>query len=64
MSAALAGRSKEFRFAIGEAAGKQSSSWKLWTQGDEVYLLQRGPIAKHQKFSFHRTGNCRWAQQA
>ena len=56
------GGMKEFRFAVGGAAAKRSSSWKLWTQGDEAYLLQHGPTAKHQKFSFHRSGNCRWAE--
>lgn len=50
-----------FRFAIGHPGGQQSSSWKLWGQGDEAYLLQRGVISQHVKFSFHRSGNCRWA---
>ena len=50
------------RFAVGRAGGPQSSSWKLWTQGDEAYLLQRGVIAQHQKFSFHKSGSCRWAK--
>lgn len=49
------------RFAVGYAGGQQSCSWKLWTQGDEAYLLQRGITAQHQKFSFHKSGNCRWA---
>lgn len=31
-------------------------------QGDETYLLQRGIGAKHHKFSFHKSRNCRWAQ--
>lgn len=50
------------RFAVGCAGGPQSSSWKLWAQGDEAYLLQRGVIAQYQKFSFHKSGNCRWAK--
>lgn len=49
------------RFAVGQPAGLQSSSWKLWTQGDEAYCLQRGMGARHHKFSFHKSGNCRWA---
>jgi hypothetical protein len=52
----------EFRFAVGSVRGPQSASWKLWTQGDEAYLLQRGRTAGDQKFSFHhKTGACRWA---
>jgi hypothetical protein len=53
---------EEFRFAVGRVGGSQSASWKLWTQGNETYLLQRGISAKHQKFSFHSSGNCRWAE--
>jgi hypothetical protein len=52
---------KEFRFAVGQVDGNRSGSWKLWTQGDEAYLLQHGVTARHHKFSFHKTGNCRWA---
>jgi hypothetical protein len=53
----------EFRFAVGSVHGPQSASWKLWTQGDEAYLLQRGRTARDQKFSFHHKtpGACRWA---
>jgi hypothetical protein len=54
----------EYRFAIGQINGVQSNSWKFWTQGNEAYLLQRGVGAKYQKFSFHQSGNCRWAQIA
>jgi hypothetical protein len=51
-----------FRFAVGLPDGPRSSSWRLWSQGDEAYLLQRGISANKVKFSFHKTGNCRWAQ--
>ena len=51
----------EFRFAVGEPDGPQSNGWKLWGQGEEAYLLQRA-MGKVQKFSFHKTGICRWAQ--
>ena len=50
------------RFALGYAGGLQSCLWKLCTQGDEAYLLQGGVTSKHQKFSFHKSGNCRWAR--
>lgn len=53
---------KEYRFVVGRIGTNQSSSWKVWVQGNEAYLLQRGIAAKHTKFSFHSTGNCRWAQ--
>jgi hypothetical protein len=51
-----------FRFAVGEPDGPQSSSWKLWAQGDEAYLLVRQTIPAVVKFSFHKSGNCRWAE--
>jgi len=50
------------RFAVGHAGGPQSCSWKLWAQGNEAYLLQRGIASQHHKFSFHSSGNCRWAR--
>ena len=50
----------KFRFVIGIPGESQSSSWKLWTQGDETYMVSRrsGSI---NKFSFHSSGICRWA---
>ena len=50
-----------FRFAVGEPDAPQSSDWKLWKQGEEAYLLQRS-MGKVHKFSFHKSGICRWAQ--
>jgi hypothetical protein len=50
------------RFAIGSPFAARSSSWKFWTQGDEAYLLRRGRTSGVHKFSFHKTGNCRWAK--
>ena len=49
-----------FRFAIGQSEGRHSASWRLWSQGGDVYLLHRdhGNI---DKFSFHNSGHCRWA---
>ncbi len=51
-----------FRFAIGSPNSGRSLSWKFWSQGDEAYLVVRGVGARFQKFSFHKTGNCRWAR--
>lgn len=49
------------RFVVGEAGSKQSSLWKLWSQGDEAYLASRA-VAHSVKFSFHSSGICRWAE--
>ena len=51
---------KVFRFAVGGPDGSQSNSWKLRGQGDDAYLLQRA-AGKVHKFSFHKSGICRWA---
>jgi hypothetical protein len=50
------------RFAVGSPGGPKSDSWKLWHHGDEAYLVNRGITAQHLKFSFHKSGNCRWAR--
>lgn len=56
-----AGRgSLEFRFAVGSSDGPRSHSWKVWSTGDEVYCAQRC-TGRYNKFSFHRSGVCRWA---
>lgn len=54
--------SKEFRFCVGRPGEMGSTCWKLWIQGDEVYLRQRYP--ENNKFSFHSSGICRWALNA
>ena len=40
----------KYRFAVGSQNGARSGSWKLWSQGDEVYLADRisGPQAEVQ----------------
>jgi hypothetical protein len=50
----------EYRFAIGSENGPRSSSWKVWSHGDEVYLADRN-LGHVQKFSFHKSGINRWA---
>ena len=49
------------RFSIGQPNHSTSSVWKLWSKRSDVYLLQRN-MGKVQKFSFHESGICRWAQ--
>src|SRR6266446_1706722 len=49
-----------FRFAVGARESPQSSSWRLWVHGCDVYLLKRGAV-NIDKFSFHKSGICRWA---
>jgi len=51
---------RQFRFCVGLEGRLGSSCWKLWVQGEEVYLLQVG-AANPSKVSFHKSGNCRWA---
>ena len=52
----------DFRFAVGKPDGLQSNGWKLWGQGENAYLLQRA-MGNVQKFSFHKSGICRWAKK-
>ena len=52
----------QFRFCVGALDGTQSSSYKIWSQSDELYMLTRDLTAGHQKFSFHSSGECRWAR--
>ena len=49
------------RFAIGQLNQPASSVWRLWNKKSDIYLLQR-TMGKIQKFSFHASGICRWAQ--
>lgn len=53
---------KEINFAIKDKSGYVSSVWKLFISGDEFYMLQRGSLSTKVKFSFHKSGACRWAQ--
>lgn len=52
---------KIIRFAIGDKENVQSSVWRLWVQGNEVYLGARSFIG-FIKFSFHKSGIWRLAQ--
>lgn len=53
-------RRVKIRFAVGTADGPRSCSWKLESQGEEAYLLQRN-LGRVNKISFHSSGLCRWA---
>lgn len=56
----MGGRSRAtVRFAVGAADGDQSTIWRLWTHGSEVYLAPRIAGARW-KFSFHEGGRCHW----
>lgn len=52
---------KTIRFCIGDKENAQSSVWRLWANGSEVYLGSRSLIA-FIKFSFHKSGVWRLAQ--
>ncbi|MBX9699533.1 MAG: hypothetical protein K2X74_08850 [Acetobacteraceae bacterium] len=50
-----------YRFAVGEPGLRSSHHWKLWAHNDDAYLLTRS-TGRFHKFSFHRSGICRWAE--
>ncbi len=50
----------QFRFCIGDKGFRSSRAWKLCIQGDEIYLLAKRKEVI-EKFSFHKSGSCRWA---
>ncbi len=49
-----------FRFAVGAPGEARSSTWRLWSCREDIYLVQRSHGGIH-KFSFHKSGICRWA---
>lgn len=57
----MSGKSKTLRFAVGSTRATRSTAWKIWVQGEEFYLLSYGASLGHEKFSFHKSGVCRWA---
>jgi hypothetical protein len=48
------------RFAVGTRGAERSTIWKLWTQGDEIYLASR-MFGSDMKVSFHSSGACQWS---
>jgi hypothetical protein len=52
---------KQLRFAVGSPTDIRSSVWRLWGQGDELYLAAK-TLAGQIKISFHKSGIARIAQ--
>jgi hypothetical protein len=50
----------ELRLAVGQPTGPQSSIWRVWSNGNEVYASVRS-MAAIEKLSFHQSGICRRA---
>jgi hypothetical protein len=52
------------RFTVGEPKGSQSSVWRLWTHGNDVYISLRD-LTKVKKVSLHPSGRWRnaWAEE-
>lgn len=52
------------RFAVGTPEKMESSVWRFWVRGSDVYLAAR-PLAQWIKFSLHKSGVWRlaWTQQ-
>jgi hypothetical protein len=48
-----------FRFAVGEPDGPQSTIWRLWIHGPDVYIAPR-QVGHRWKISFHEGGRCHW----
>jgi hypothetical protein len=65
---------KTFRFAVGSPEEYRSAIWRLWVQGNDVYLTMRSPRARIKaqspkvliKFSLHGSGIWRlaWTQES
>ena len=49
------------RFGVGTPSDVRSSIWRLWGNGDDLYLASRS-LAGDVKISFHKSGICRIAQ--
>jgi hypothetical protein len=51
------------RFAVGQPDGPQSSVWRLWVDGNDVYISQRD-LTSVKKVSLHESGIWRYAWTA
>jgi hypothetical protein len=51
---------REIRFAVGSREDVRSSIWRLWANGDDLYLAARS-FAAASKVSFHKSGIYRYA---
>lgn len=56
----MANNSNTIRFAVGNEKDVRSSVWRLWSSGNDLYLAARSH-AHISKFSFHKSGNYRFA---
>jgi hypothetical protein len=58
-------RSDEFRFGIGSATQPRSTTWKLWTRKNDIYLACR-EMGRWLKVSLHASGDWRiaWVRDA
>ena len=52
---------KALRFCIGEPTGSHSTSWKIWSHGNDVYLSSRA-LASDVKVSLHESGLCQFSE--
>lgn len=48
------------RLVVGVPGGARSNTWRIWSQGDEIYVLSGG-MGGVEKLSFHSSGICRKA---
>ena len=45
------------RFFVGDANGRRSGAWRIWTHGNDIYVAPR-EVAGDLKFSLHESGEC------
>ena len=48
------------RWIVGKLIGPRSAVWRLWSKGNDVYVVSGG-LGGVSKFSFHESGRCRQA---
>lgn len=51
---------KEVRFGLGTPEGQYSTVWRVWVQGNEVYMTSR-MFGRWMRLSLHSSGIWRWA---
>ena len=51
----------QLRFIVGSPTGVQSTSWKVWTNAADVYLMSRA-AASTVKVSLHASGACQFSR--
>lgn len=48
------------RFGLGSAEGQYSTVWRVWVQGNEIYMTSR-IVSRWMRLSLHSSGIWRWA---